>query len=127
MKLTREHFRAIIYHNSRRSLTQQECFDELNALYGDAAPTKATIHRLFGEFNRSRRLLTDAVKKVSSIPNHSEIVQEALENVFCYRQNMFSSFKRNVSRQKKLFGMTVSVIRLPMALTSTKLHSMTMT
>ena len=30
MKLTREHFRAIIFYNLRRGLSRQECIDNLN-------------------------------------------------------------------------------------------------
>ena len=29
MELNREHFRAIIFYNFRRGLTQQQCIDEL--------------------------------------------------------------------------------------------------
>ena len=34
MNLNREHFRAIIFHNFRRGLTQQQCIDELNSIFG---------------------------------------------------------------------------------------------
>ena len=32
MKLNREHYRAIIFYNFRRGLTQQQCNDELNSI-----------------------------------------------------------------------------------------------
>ena len=31
MELNREHFRAIIFYNFRRGLTQEHCIDELNS------------------------------------------------------------------------------------------------
>ena len=38
MKLNREHFRAIIFfYNFRRSLTQQQCIDEFNSIFGDGS------------------------------------------------------------------------------------------
>ena len=42
MEISREGYRWIIYHNFRRGLSQQECVDELNSLYGDKTPTKTT-------------------------------------------------------------------------------------
>ena len=39
MKINREHFRAIIFYNFRRGLTQQQCTDELNSIFGDEAPS----------------------------------------------------------------------------------------
>ncbi|CAH2010775.1 unnamed protein product [Acanthoscelides obtectus] len=50
MELNREHFRAIIYYNFQRQLTQQECLAEL--LY-------STISRWYGEFKRGRLSLGD--------------------------------------------------------------------
>ena len=43
MELNREHFRAIIFYNFQRGLTQQQCMDELKSLYGDEAPTYSTV------------------------------------------------------------------------------------
>ena len=37
MKLNREHFRAIIFYNFRRGLTQQQCIDELNSIFDEEA------------------------------------------------------------------------------------------
>ena len=39
MEFTREHFRAIIFHNIQHELSRQECIDELKPLYGDEAPS----------------------------------------------------------------------------------------
>lgn len=41
-----ENFRAIIYHNFRRELSRQECFDELKSIYGDEASSLSTIKKL---------------------------------------------------------------------------------
>ena len=35
MELNREHFRAIIFYNFRRGLTQQQYIDEHNSIFGD--------------------------------------------------------------------------------------------
>lgn len=59
MELTREHFRAIIFHNFRRGLTRQECADELNSLYGNEGPSYSTVKNWYNEFNRGRRSLQD--------------------------------------------------------------------
>ena len=57
MKLNREHFRAIIFNNFRRGLTQQKCIDGLNTTFGDEAPSRTSVYRWYGEFNRSRSSL----------------------------------------------------------------------
>ena len=43
MKLIREYFHAIIFHNFRRGLSQQECIDELTFLYVDKASSYNNI------------------------------------------------------------------------------------
>ena len=40
MELSREHFRAIIFHNSRSGLNPQQCIDELNSIFGDDCSIK---------------------------------------------------------------------------------------
>ena len=40
MELNREHFRAIIFHNFRCGLTQQQCINGLNSVVDDEAPSK---------------------------------------------------------------------------------------
>ena len=52
MELNREYFRAIIFYNFRRGLTQQQCIDELNSMFGDEAPSRASVYRSYSEFNR---------------------------------------------------------------------------
>lgn len=63
MELNRAHFRAIIHHNFRRKLSQQECVDELIALYGDEAPSRTTVFRWYSEFNRGRSSLSDEYRE----------------------------------------------------------------
>lgn len=63
MELNREHFRAIIFHNFRRGLSQQECMDEFISLYGEEAPSRATVFRWYAEFNRGRTSLKDEFKE----------------------------------------------------------------
>ena len=53
MELNREHFRGIIFYNFRRGLTQQQYIDALNSVFGDAAPSRTSVCRWHGEFNRA--------------------------------------------------------------------------
>ncbi|CAH2009022.1 unnamed protein product [Acanthoscelides obtectus] len=55
----REHFRAIIYYNFQRQLSQQECLAELLSVFGNDAPHQSTISRWYGEFKRGRVSLSD--------------------------------------------------------------------
>ncbi|CAH2001844.1 unnamed protein product [Acanthoscelides obtectus] len=59
MELKREHFRAKIYYNFQRLLSQQECLAELLSLFGNEAPHQSTISRWYGEFKRGRVSLSD--------------------------------------------------------------------
>ena len=54
MELNRDHFRAIIFYNFRHGLTQQKCIDELNSIFRDEAPSRTSVYRWCGEFNRGR-------------------------------------------------------------------------
>ena len=47
MKLIREHFAAITFHNFLRGLSRQECIDELKFLYGEEAPSYSTMKNWF--------------------------------------------------------------------------------
>ena len=45
MELNREHFRAIIFYNFRRGLTQQQQrVDVLNSISGDEAPSRTSVY-----------------------------------------------------------------------------------
>ncbi|CAH1988644.1 unnamed protein product [Acanthoscelides obtectus] len=53
------HFRAIIYYNFQRQLSQQGCLAELLSVFGNDAPQESTISRWYGEFKRGRVSLSD--------------------------------------------------------------------
>ena len=57
MKLNCEHFRTINFYNFRRGLTQRQCIDELNSIFGDEVPSRTSVYRLYGVFNRGRSSL----------------------------------------------------------------------
>ncbi|CAH1990392.1 unnamed protein product [Acanthoscelides obtectus] len=59
MELNREHFRATIYYNFLRQLSQQEYLAELLSVFGNEAPHQSTISRWYGEFKRVRVSLSD--------------------------------------------------------------------
>ena len=63
MELNRERFRAIIFYNFRHGLTQQQCIDELNSIFGDKAPSRTSVCRWYGEFNRGRISLKDEFRE----------------------------------------------------------------
>ena len=82
MELNREHFRAIIFYNFRRGLTQQQCMDELKSLYGDEAPSYSTVKNWYNEFNRGRRSLNDEFRegrpKTAVVPENIDAVRELI-------------------------------------------------
>ena len=43
MELNREHFRVIIFYNFRRGLTQQQCINELNSIFGNEATSAEVV------------------------------------------------------------------------------------
>ena len=79
MKLNREHFRAIIFYNFRRGLTQQQCSDELNSIFGDETPSRTSVYRLYFEFNRCRSSLQDKFReglpKLVVVPETTDAVR----------------------------------------------------
>ena len=62
MELTREQFRAIIFYNFRRGLTEQQCI-ELKSIFSDEVPSRTSVYRWYGEFNRSRNSLQDEFRE----------------------------------------------------------------
>ncbi|CAK9796110.1 hypothetical protein ANTQUA_LOCUS621 [Anthophora quadrimaculata] len=62
MELTHENFRAMIYYDFRRGLSQQQYINQFTSTFDDEAPSKTTIYHWFSEFNRDRRSLTDEFK-----------------------------------------------------------------
>ena len=63
MELNHEHFRAIIFYNFRRRLTQQQCIEEFNTIFGNKAPSRTSVYRWYGEFNRGRSPLQDEFRE----------------------------------------------------------------
>ena len=59
MELNSEHFRAIIFYNFRCGITQQQCNNKLNSIFGDETPTRTSVYRWYGEFNRGLSSLQD--------------------------------------------------------------------
>ncbi|CAH2008836.1 unnamed protein product [Acanthoscelides obtectus] len=59
MKLNREHFRAIIYYNFQRQLSQQECLAQLLSIFGNEAP-----HHLSDDPRVVTQENVDAVRKL---------------------------------------------------------------
>ena len=57
MELNREHFRVTIFYNYRRGLTQQQCNDKLNSIFGDEAPSTTSVYHWYGDCNRGRSSL----------------------------------------------------------------------
>ena len=45
MELNSENFRAIIFYNFRRELTQQQNIDERNSIFSDKAPSRISVYR----------------------------------------------------------------------------------
>ena len=58
-----KHFRAIIFYNFRRGLTQQQYVAELNSIFGDEAPSRTSVYHRFDEFNRGRSSLQDEFRE----------------------------------------------------------------
>ncbi|XP_037959038.1 uncharacterized protein LOC119688429 [Teleopsis dalmanni] len=60
MELTRENVRAMIYHNFRRGLSEQECIDQLTPTFGDTNPSFTTVKHCYwyNDFNRGCSSLT---------------------------------------------------------------------
>ena len=45
------------------TLDQQQCIDELNSIFGDEAPSRTSVYRWYGEFNRGRSSLQDEFRE----------------------------------------------------------------
>ena len=73
MELNREHFRAIIFYNFRRGLTQQQCMDMSMKHH----PTYSTVKNWYNEFNRGRRSLNDEFRegrpKTAVVPENIDV------------------------------------------------------
>ncbi|CAH1963180.1 unnamed protein product [Acanthoscelides obtectus] len=78
MELNRGHFRAIIYYNFQRQLSQQKCLAELLSVFGNKAPHQSTISRWYGEFKRGRVSLSEDSRV--SVPK-TAVTQENVDAV----------------------------------------------
>ena len=45
------------------ALTQQQCIDEFNSIFGDEASSRTSVYRWYGEFNRDRSSLQDEFRE----------------------------------------------------------------
>lgn len=83
MELNREHFRAMIFYDFRRGLTQQQCVDQLTPTFGDEASHRATVFRWFAEFNRGRYSLRGEFRegrpKSVVLPENIDAVREMIK------------------------------------------------
>lgn len=84
MELTRENFRAIIYHNFRRGLSQDEYRGELVSIYNLEAPSQTTIYRWYSEFRRGRASLSTVLSsgrpKTAVTPENVTAVQKIIQD-----------------------------------------------
>ena len=49
--------------NFGRGLTQQQCIDELKSIFDDEAPSRTSVYRWYGEFNRGRSSLQNEFRE----------------------------------------------------------------
>lgn len=59
MEVGSQEFRVMIFYDFRRGLGQAESLANLNAAFGDEAPSRAMVFRWFAEFKRGRRSFED--------------------------------------------------------------------
>ena len=90
MELNRKHFRVIIFYNFRLRLTQQQCIDELNLIFGDEASSRTSVYREietnFGISGTSIHSILQehlSVKNICSpwIPRNFSIAQKKLVSI----------------------------------------------
>ena len=82
MEISREGFRWMIYYDFRRELSQQECINQLNSVFGVEAPSNTTVFRWYREFNFGRRSLTDKFRegrpKSVVVPENIDAVEKMI-------------------------------------------------
>ena len=109
MVLNRKHFRAIIFYNFRRGLTQQQCIDELNSIFGDKAPSRTSVYRWYGEFNRDRGLLQDEFRegrpKLVVVPETIDGMRQPLETTLGISKATKHSILHEHLTEKNLFAL----------------------
>ena len=50
-------FAGLFFYNFRRGLTQQQCIDELNSIFGNKAPSRTSVYRWYVEWYGRSSLL----------------------------------------------------------------------
>lgn len=82
MELNREHFRAMIYYDFRRGLSQEQCADQLASTFGNEAPSRATVFRWFLDFKRGCHTLQDKLRegrpKSAVVPENIDAVRDLI-------------------------------------------------
>ncbi|CAH2006981.1 unnamed protein product [Acanthoscelides obtectus] len=107
MELNGEHFRAIIYYNFQRKLSQQECLAELLSVFGNEAPHQSTIFRWYGEFKRGQVSLSDdsrvgAPKTAVTQENVDAVNKRIVEDRHVTYREIEASLKISKTSKKKL-------------------------
>ena len=69
---------AIIFYNFRRGLTQQQCINKLNSIFGNEALSRTSVYRWYGEFNLGHSTLQTEFRE--GRPN-SSVVPETIDAV----------------------------------------------
>jgi len=82
MKITREHFRAMIFYDFKCGLNQKQCIDRLRSAFGNKTPSKTTVYDWFAEFKRGRESLSDECREgrpsTAVVPANIDAVREMI-------------------------------------------------
>lgn len=75
MELRERDFRAMIYYDFLKGLSQAETLESLSATFGKIAPKKTTVYKLFHEFKQGRKSLQDGAHpgRPPSVVNQNNI------------------------------------------------------
>lgn len=108
------HFRAIIFKNLRRGLTQQKCIDELTSTPGDAAPSRTTVYHWFTNFNRGHSFLKNKLRedRPKSVAVRKNMYIHMYMNLNISSARLYGSSKMNQIQQKLLLRKALRSKRL---------------
>ena len=94
MELNCEHYRGIIFDNFRRGLTQQQCINELNSIFGDEDPSRTSVYLWYGKFTRGHSSLQDEFlevrpKSVATVSETIDVVRQLIlqDRYVTYRES----------------------------------------
>ncbi|CAH2011290.1 unnamed protein product [Acanthoscelides obtectus] len=90
LELNREHFRAIIYYNFQKKLSQQECLAELLSIVGNEAPNQSTFSRCLSDDPRVDRHVTYRVISKTSIQKNLHEELGVRKSVSCWLPHLLS-------------------------------------